>query len=807
MWNLTAMTKFYLFLFVLLICLPFQAAAKETELSKIRMSSKKTTAQIYIAFDSVPKFTEVHKGKRIDIIIDSKLSNTEPVNFQTDDKVVKFLTLEGGDSTILSFFTRYEPQSVKISTAENTTLVLDILLGNQFTKTYPELSAKFQGVSIVSEKVKDYNNPYIASPYSGNWRSFFSHYEPEVLTTAPINYTAPPFPIIDFLPDGFKSDLLPSDVLQLSAENRWNEIVPLMHEQVTAAVDPEIKKHFALVLGEALLRANMYNDAFKQLYLLKDKYAAEYVGIAAHYLLARLHAERGDTFKADLQFHQLDQHIHQDFALSPFILLAQMETALVTGHLDRLQLLLERDDIALPPRLIKIKKLRQADYWYATRSFVKALVGYQLLEDKEFMGQYPLSLNGYCNTLYYQKKFPEASQCFDSLSSMITKQEYLGMISLKKAMAELHFKNFQEMYVTFSGVENTYFGSVAGARAALKKTDIRYLSKPGFRKESVKSYHRLADEGRERTVAEEAALKEAIAYFELEDSTKSIELLLDFQRNFHQSPLKSTAQALLIEQLPGQIEKLLKEDRYVDAIVLAKQNREFFVNNWVDISLLGMLANAYHELGIYNEARKLYLFLLNSSSQEEQEKYYLPLLTILNAEGYHDMVEDYATQYKYNYPSGADKNQIMLIHLKSLISEGKNRQALDLFNGEIPKYPQIEKIAANLYFNSNHFDKTINLLSPFLEKNQLNSDNDRYILAESFFQDKKMAQAEQLFLDIKSNDKFHDQACYRLAMISRQNGNTDESLKLLSEIVEKGNDPLWQKLAKKDLEFQQLIIQ
>jgi hypothetical protein len=801
------MTKLYLYILVLIMCLPFPAVAQETALSKIRMSSNKTTAQIYIALNSMPKYTEVHKGKRIDIILDTKLSNTEPVNFQTDDKIVKFLTQEGENGTILSFFTRYEPQSVKISTTENTTLIVDILLGNQFTKTYPELSAKLQGVSIVSEKTKDFNNPYITSPYSGNWRSFFSHYEPEVLTSAPINYTAPPFPIIDFLPDGFKSDLLPLEVLQLSAENRWNEIVPIMMEQVTTTIDPGVKKHFALVLGEVLLRAHMDNDAFKQLYLLKDQYADDFVGIAAHYLLARLHAERGDTFKADFQFRQLDKKIHQDFALSPFILLAQIETALVTGQLDRTQVLLDRDDVALPQRLVKIRKLRQADYWYANKSYVKALVGYQLLEDESLIGQYPLSLNGYCNTLYYQKKYPEAAHCFDSLSSMITGQEYLGMISLKKAMAELHFKSYKEMYVTFSSIEDTYYGSVAGARAALKKTDIRYLSKPSFRKTSVNTYHRLADEGIERTVAEEAALKEAVAYFELEDPTKSIDLLMQFQRNYHQSPLKSTAQALLIEQLPGQIEKLLKDDKYVDAIVLAKQNREFFVNNWIDISLLGMLAKAYHELGIYDEARKLYLFLLSTSSPEKQESYYLPLLTILHGEGYHDLVEDYATQYTYNYPTGKDKDQIMLIRLKSLVADGKNRQALDLLNGDTPPLPQIEKLAASLYFGSNQFDKTITLLLPYLDSNQLKVDDYIYMLAESLFQDNQSSRAEQLFLDIKNNEKFHDQACYRLAMITRQNGNKEESLKLLSEIVEKGNDPLWQKLAQKDLEFQQLMIQ
>jgi tetratricopeptide (TPR) repeat protein len=198
---------------------------------------------------------------------------------------------------------------------------------------------------------------------------------------------------------------------------------------------------------------------------------------------------------------------------------------------------------------------------------------------------------------------------------------------------------------------------------------------------------------------------------------------------------------------------------------------------------------------------------MNSSAPEQQEKLYYPLLTILHAEGYHDLVEDYATQYNYNYPTGEDKIQIMLIHLKSLIADGKNSKALDLLSGGVPKLLELEEIAASLYFGNHQFSKTIDLLLPYLAGNQLSSDDEVFMLAESFFQNNQVSQAEPLFLRIKNNDKFHDQACYRLSMIARQNGNKEESLKLLSEIVEEGNDPLWQKLAIKDREFQQLMIQ
>lgn len=789
---------------ILLTLLATAAPAQETELSRIRMSSNQTTTQIFLTFTEVPDYTEVHKGKRIDIILGTSLGNTEPIAFTPDENVVKFLTQEEQGKTILTFFLRYDPQRVKTSTPEKQTLVVEILRGTQFTKSYPDLSSRLQGMTLESQTGKDISNPYITSPYSGNWRLFFSRYEPELSSSAPIRYTAPPFPIVDFLSNGYTREILPREILELASHGLWKDITPLLVQKANTTTDPELKKHFALVLGETLLRQGEQNDAFKQLSLLKNNFPQEEVGIAASYLIALIRAETGEPHIADYSLKELTPFIGDGFDLSPFIVLGQIETALTTNQRDRIKKLLLKDDIAYTPRLARIRTLRQSDYWSISGSPVKAFVGYQMSDQQQILTEHPFSLNQYCNILYKQNKHSQAEQCFDTLSARISQKKHLSSISLLKAMAELHNASPEDMYVAFSSIADTYSGTPAGARAALKKLDIRYLSQPRWRKTSVNSYKALADSTVYRSVAAEASLKEAIVHYELGNTAQSIELLQTFLRDFHASQLKPTAQALLIEQLPGQIKTLLAQNRYIDAIVLAKKNREFFQKNWVDIGILKLLSRAYLNLGIYTEARKLYLYLLRTSSPRDQEKYYLPLIATFYNQGHYDLVEDYATQYAFNYPDGKDRDQITLFRLKSFIAGGNDSRALQLASSPLPDMAEADTLTAALFFRNGHYRKSIERLEPYRQQQQLDSDTARFVLAESYFKTRSYQKAEPLYQTIKDTRQFHDQALYRLAAIERKRQNTEKSLKLLRQLVEKGNEPIWQKLAEKELEFAEL---
>ncbi|MEE4242937.1 MAG: hypothetical protein V2I36_15850 [Desulfopila sp.] len=796
------MKLYYLtFFFILLVSESLTAVARDTEIVRVSMSAGSSSTQIFITFTEAPPYTYSQKGKRIDITLDADLRNSEPLPFTADDKVVKFLTQEDEGQTTLSFFLRHVPQKVQVSGVEAKTIVVDILLGNQFTSEFPELTSRLEGISVETDQGKDFSNPYISSPYSGNWHSFFANFQPDIVTSAPMKYSIPSFPIIALIPDVNSHEILPEELFSLSIAGKWNEMVPLVFELFKNTQDQQEQKMLALTLGEILLRADNYPDSYKQLFLLKENYTEQFVGIAAAYLLGLLRAEHENPYIADNQFRQLERYIEADFALSPYLLLSQVETTLTTNQVKRTDSLLRRDDIAMPPKLAALRDLRQADYWFATKDYIKAYVGYQLFEDKTTLAEQPFSLNGYCNTLYHQKKYIQTSQCLQQLISVIDENSFLGLISYKKALAELTFKNSSEMYAVFSAIEDSYPDTEAAYRAELKRYDIRYLSQPSWRKTSVHSYRSLAENATDREVAAEAALKEAIAYSETGDIETSMDRIQQFLRDFHASPLKETAQALLIEILPQELNRLLSSDNYVDAIVLAKQNRLLFQKEWVDIELLHILAKAYHQLGIFSEARNLYLYLLATSSEEQKESYYLPLVSIMYNQGDYDMVEDYATRYTYNYPTGNALKNINFFRLQSLVASGKNSQALELLSDPLPDILQVREIAATLHYIFGQYKEVVSILTPFLSDGSALSMDALFILGESLYQENSFTEAAGLFHRTKDQEKFFDHARYRLAEIESGAGNTETSLNLFREIVEKGYDPLWQKLAEKELQL------
>ncbi|MCP3901656.1 MAG: hypothetical protein GY707_18255, partial [Desulfobacteraceae bacterium] len=444
---------------------------------KLRKADGKNSIQIYFSLNQLPEFTTKVKGKRVDVILKELVIFDQSFEFPTDDKIIKFLYLPRENKTVFTFFLRFTPQNVDLVSPSKNTLVLDILLGNPFTKSYPDLSTKLQGITIVSKQQKDFANPFIASPYSRNWKSFFTSYEAEIKIKAPIKYSLPDFPIISLLPPGKLDNLkiLPEEILELASQNLWEDIQPLILKIIQIEQVPETKKMLVLTLGEVLLRAKNYSGAFKQLYLLDDKYKDEHIGIFAKYLLIRLRAEHENPYIADYELRNMESLIDNDNPLAPYYIISQMETSLASHQYGRLKSLLNRDDVSFSGNTLKLRDLRQADYWYATGDYIKAFVGYRLMGKSNFFLQHSLSLNGYCDTLYRQKQYPKATSCYQYLGGIVDDKKGLSLISYRRAMSARFTRRQADMHTIFSTIENTFPGTEAGFRAALKKTDIQFL--------------------------------------------------------------------------------------------------------------------------------------------------------------------------------------------------------------------------------------------------------------------------------------------------------------------------------------------
>jgi hypothetical protein len=797
------MKKTILFLLITILATAAQALPQPI-LTKISKGYRNNSVQLFCTFSSPPKYAINSKGKRLDLTLENTISADNLALPESDGKIVKILSLAKNNTTTLSFFFRYPPQKIKVVPGEEgNKLVVDILLGNEFTATRPVLAGRLQSLSVLQRKTKDFSNPVNTSPYPGNWKRFFKEYEAEVQIEPMVQFSMPPFPAITLLPPEGEENIaiLPTEIIESARLKAWNDLPPLIAEQLNNEKSPENKKKLGLTYGEILLHAGNVQEAYKQFYLLSTQHTTEPVGILARYLLLRLQAEYADPYLANIELKKLESAMGKDNPATPYVILTQIETALTTKQFSRMRALLERDDIAMPARLTPMKALRQADYWLATGDFIKAHAGYQLLDGTDIFTEYSSSLNGYCSVLYRHNQFKQAADCYDRLAKQTSSntQQHLDMISFRKAMAKLHITPETEMINDFAQIEMTYPNTEAGLRAALKQIDLKLLTLKNWEQPALSQYQTLADTPVSRAIREEASFKEVLVYQMLGQKDKSIELLMTFLRDFQSGPLHDTALALLIETLPDLLKENIKNGKYIEALVLAKQNRSLFIKNWIDISLLVEMAEAYRQLGFYNEASRMYRYLLDVSTQEDREPYYLPLIKLAYEQGDYEVVEEYADQYSYYYPQGRDQEEALYIRLQNLMTHNNYQEALTLLSGNNSKDPRFKFLQASLSFHLNEYTRTKTLLDELKISPATKQLDYLFMLAESAYQLGDTKNAEELFIPLQQDKAHMDQALFRLAEIARQNGQKERALKLFTQIVETGNNPLWKELAQEEL--------
>lgn len=801
------MTKSLLFSLLFLFLLPSHAAA-ESVLTRINKIDTKDAVELYCSFSSLPVYRSTARAKRVDFILDDTVLADDFVLFKEDDKIVKILSRNKNNKTVLSFFFRYPPQKIDlVSNEKENKLIIRILLGNPYSTALPGLSTKLSGLTLVERTTKDFSNPLIASPYAADWKSFFKLYEADWKIVVPVRYTMLPFPAVQFLlPDREKNiELLGSDIEALAQQQLWSSIPPLLLELMEQEIDSERKKILALTYGDALSRAGLFTDAYKQLYLLAEEYNEEEIGIMAKYLLYLLRARFEDPFIADYELRNLKPSMTLANPLTPYFQITQMETALATAQYSRLHDILAIDNIGYPKDTALLKELRQADYWSGTGDAIKAYVGYQLIEKHSILRDKVYSLNGYCNTLYQQKQFPESAECYNRLATYVDDKSKLGMINFRKYMAELHYKKPSKMIDFFSRIENTYTGTDAGFRGAMKKTDLRFLLDPDWEERALLHYKAFAEKGITREIREEASFKVALLYKFRNDNITCVKHIMKFLRNFRKGVLHNEAQALLIELFPAVINKYVSQGRYMEALVLAKQNRKLFLKNWVDINILSKLAESYNSLGIYEEASKIYLYLITLSSEDQKEQYYLPVIRSAFESGSYYVVEDYTDQYGFRYPNGKHKMDILEIRIQSLLAGRKYPEAINMLPEKIPATESFSMLAATLYFHENDFDNVLKTLVRPINISPAKQNRYTFMIAESYYQKQETENAYNYFQKIKQSSVHYDQALYRMAEIQFKKGNEDVALKLYKQLAETGKTPLWIGLALKAIEYSSIF--
>jgi hypothetical protein len=788
---------------ILLLLGVLHCAAHASELTNISRVDKKDIIQFYFSFDVTPEFTSTRSDRRIDLEFIETTSAPSVALGEADNDIVKILPRPGKDRYILSLFFRYRPQHHKLTRSPDGKLVFEVLLGNEYSKSYQDMADRLKGLTVVERLASDITNPYLNSLYVKDWMSFFSQYESSVKIDVPVRFSSPPFPVIGLLPPGGKDNLriISKEMFDLANRGLWDELAEKLFASIETTQDEETKKLLALTYGEVLSRAGNFEDAFRQLYLLNEQYSDELLGTYAKYLLIHLSSVFQDPYIAENDYQLLESSIGNTLPLAQYFLLSQIETALATANYSRLNHLLLREDVAFSQDIAEIIQIHQADYWHAINQPIKAKAAYQLQSGSLVLQNLPYSLSSSCSIYYYMKKFGDAANCYDMLSTLVSDKTLLGLIDYRKNMSNLKIGDKISLIDEFSHIENNYPRTEAGFRAAIKRNDLLLLQDKSWGMDAIANYGAIAKAANSRTIREEALFKQALVHAILGETTMSIELLQQFQREFLTGDVRMSAQALLIDLLPGEIKRLVDNQEYIQALVLAKQNKILFENKWIDSKFLIDIADAYDRMGIYDEAQKLYLYLIEIMPIDQREDLYPPMIQATFDHGNYSLVEDYAAQYTYTYPNGQYTTEVLLFRLQSLVADERLSEALRLLPDPLPENRAIYELATALFFRTDNYEKCLEVSKKLALMKTALSQQEQFMFAESLCRTGLPEEAESAFFAITEGSGFYQQSLYRLAELARRKGNEKKALSFFEKLVETEKNSLWKQYAERELQF------
>lgn len=793
----------YIILTMLLVCNFLCTTLQASELTRALRVDSKDIIQLYFTFDTAPQANAIENKRRIDLVFDNTFRGLDTPILEPDDRIVKILSRQVDDNFVVSLFFRYRPQKYSLTRSGKSRLVFEVLLGNEYSKSYQELAERLKGLTLLDRRIDDFSNPYLRSPYKNDWMSFFSQYESPVEVKIPLKFSQSPFPIIQFLPDVGKqyTDYLDDSIIRLAKKQRWSQVATQLLIKIRQSSDVLAAKLLALCYGEALAKNGDFKGAFKQLYLLKDNYGEELLGTYAHYLLLNLRSIYEEPHLANYEYGGLEKAISNNNPLASYLLLSSIEAALASSDYRRMNRLLQRDDVGFPEEIAEIVRIRHADYWYGIAQRTKAFAAYQLEARTETLYSLPYSLNGYCDTLYAQKKFVDSSRCYEELSMLVSENEQLSMVLYRKNMSKLKHSDGSSLIDSFSHIENTFLHTEAAGRAALKRNDLMLLRDRSYADKAIEEYKGISAGTSLRALREEALFKTALLYSMRGDNSLAIELLHTILREFQVGDVRMSAQALLIDILPAEIKRLVDSKEYLQALVLAKQNRDLFKNNWLDSTFLVDIAEAYNKIGIFDEAQKLYLYLIEISAADERERFFLPMIQATFDHGNYSLAEDYAAQYVYNYPSGQYIDEIFLLRLKSLVADERLDEARRLVPDPVPENDEFAAFAASLHFRLDDYPASLAALEKLIAHGVELDDQQLFMHAESLYRTGRWSEAGDAYRKISDQYTFYDQSLYRQAELARKAGDDKKALMFLQDIVETGKRSRWSEFAERELQY------
>ena len=310
-----------------------------------------------------------------------------------------------------------------------------------------------------------------------------------------------------------------------------------------------------------------------------------------------------------------------------------------------------------------------------------------------------------------------------------------------------------------------------------------------------------------RALREEAAFKQALTYYFKADYEKSVELLQDFTRTNSSGVLTKEAEALLVELLPVVVRGKIENKDYVDALVLAEQNRAILIGGKVKSDFLAELGLAFASLCFWNRAVRVYLYMMDiAKDKKEEETVYQPLV-----QGYYEkndfvQVEEYCQRYLTDFPDGEDRAAITHLRISALSQNNRTDEALRLLKQRgLPQSRELHLLAGKIFFEAGDYEMTEKHLAKVMDAGLSNVEPDEVLIrAEALYRNGHGKSSLPFYRHLEQYEAFADQAGYRIAQVHMASDNQSPGLKLLRTLVEKAKSPLWRKMAAETLAMEKI---
>ncbi|NVD25655.1 hypothetical protein HTZ97_14705 [Desulfuromonas acetoxidans] len=771
------------------------AAPQRFVLQKIDKQDEVNVTRLTLKFNKVPEIKVNTSGQKLEIELKSTLPGSEMVYPTEDERLVRTLIGQAKDKLMVSFLMRRPPYFVNTSKELRTGLVMiDVHWRDAQNAMRPAIARKLPGQ--VSQ-LGGVGRRGINSEYRGDWLRFFDDYELPVTIPAQIHYTTPPFPALALL--GPVDDVLPVEVEELAAADEWDAAIAALRNIGFESTTGLERVRFLLLMSELALRGGNYKLAEKRVAAAQaalpedDAVLTEYARLLHMYIAARQFADPYQLMAA----LELDAQRQEEAQFSVYSELLHAEVALATNDMRSAQIVLDAQMKQGKAGLESRYQQRQADVWFDQGDYAAAVERYQSLANQ--LADFPSSLANFAMSLYRQKDYDGAIVQLKRFLEGVDDPESRDMARYLLAMSMIHRGDkdagYDLLHQIIPGTQGALLAKAKIADLSMVVDDFH------SRRRARNDYAELAGLMVDRDRRAEMQFKQALGSYLLGQRLEAVDELRYLLRSDRMTNLAGHAQALLADILPDLIRGMIEDKKYFSALVLVEQNRDLLVASQRDFDFLIGLGEVFSQLELSDRAVRLYLYLLDHAAEEQQTRQvYIPLLEALMQQQAYDRVIDYANRYAQKYPQGSQWPKIFQLKLEAMLALGQEDAVFSaLKQKDRPKTEALDKLLAHLAWKRGDIDLVMNTLVGLIGNDLSQEDPaDLLVLAEAYRDKKNNAQALKLFRYLQQGD-YRDQAVYREAQILLRQGQRQDGLKLLRQLVEEAQSSEWRSLAEETL--------